>query len=117
MPRTKKKRIKPKKPRTQKSLNKQLLKEWSLKIRERDKHLCQICKSSKTIQAHHIIPKSIKETRFSLQNGISLCYSCHEVGRYSAHKNAIFFAEWLRSYKPEQYKFVVEILKELKRQF
>ena len=82
------------------------LKEWSLKVRERDKHKCQMCGSTKHLNAHHIIPKEFAETRFELMNGITLCVRCHKFGLKSAHKNGFYFVTWLYLHKPEQASFL-----------
>lgn len=52
--------------------------EWILKVKERDGSKCVKCGSDKKIHAHHIIPwKEDESKRFDLDNGISLCASCH----------------------------------------
>ena len=52
--------------------------EWSKNVRERDNYTCQECFSIKSICAHHIKPwKENIEKRFDLDNGITLCNSCH----------------------------------------
>lgn len=54
--------------------------EWAIAVKERDKWTCQHCglKDKEKLQAHHIVPweKSI-ELRFDINNGITLCKSCH----------------------------------------
>jgi 5-methylcytosine-specific restriction endonuclease McrA len=54
--------------------------EWRKQVFERDNWTCQICKRKKKIRivAHHI--KSFTdypESRFEINNGITLCNSCH----------------------------------------
>lgn len=62
------------------------LSEWSAAVRDRDGQRCAVCGGVEKVQAHHIIPKSAAP-QFSLvlANGISLCFSCHEL----AHKTAV----------------------------
>lgn len=79
---------------------KKLDKEWSKKVRERDNYICQVC-SKKGNQAHHILPRMFKQLRHELDNGLTLCYSCHIANKYSAHKNPIWFYHWLKYNKPE----------------
>ena len=55
---------------------------WRLKVFERDKYVCQECgnKSSRKnpLHAHHIIKFSESiELMFELDNGITMCKSCH----------------------------------------
>lgn len=73
-------------PRKQtiKSLRKKATYEWGLSVRERDNHLCQWClydgKQVKGNQPHHIISKAQGNiARFTLANGVTLCWRCHHV--------------------------------------
>ena len=85
-----------------KKINKLLDKEWGKNVLARDNYICQVCKK-KGNQPHHIIPKMFRILRWEIDNGITLCYSCHIANRYSAHKNAIWFSNWLKVNKPIQY--------------
>ena len=56
------------------------LKQWALKIKERDNYACQLCgeKDRDILEAHHIKHKSIfPELQFDFTNGITLCLDCH----------------------------------------
>jgi 5-methylcytosine-specific restriction endonuclease McrA len=83
------------------------LKEWGRMIRARDGNKCQMCGETRLLNAHHIIPKELRELSFEPMNGISLCVRCHKWGMWSAHKNGFYFAGWLKINKPEQYKFLL----------
>jgi len=51
---------------------------WSLKIRKRDK-ICQKCNSNKKLNAHHIFNYDFyPEWGLDLNNGITLCETCHK---------------------------------------
>lgn len=52
---------------------------WRQKVYERDGFLCQNCKiKGNRLNAHHIIPwASNPDLRFDINNGITLCKSCH----------------------------------------
>jgi len=109
------KKQKPRKTRSNKAIDKLLLKQWADTIKQRDNYTCQICKKNlknnpKAINAHHILPKSIKELRYNMLNGITLCSYCHIYGSYSAHTNALYFAYWLKINKPLQYNKLMNIL-------
>lgn len=56
------------------------LKEWRIKVFERDKYTCQDCnKIGGTLHAHHILPFAThKELRFEIGNGKTLCFKCHK---------------------------------------
>lgn len=53
---------------------------WRSKVFERDNFTCQICKKvGGTLNAHHIKPfKDYPLLRFDVDNGITLCESCHK---------------------------------------
>ena len=55
---------------------------WSKLVKERDDFICQKCRckseNTRNIHAHHIIPwKDDKLKRFDLDNGLTLCATCH----------------------------------------
>lgn len=56
-------------------------KYWREEVFERDQYTCQGCGIHKDLQAHHIITwgdsKDNPELRYSVENGITLCRSCH----------------------------------------
>lgn len=55
---------------------------WKLEVYKRDRGFCQICGrrcNNNNIVAHHIKPFSdYPELRFDIDNGITLCRSCHK---------------------------------------
>lgn len=67
---------------------------WSLAIRKRDKGICQVCWRPGN-QPHHIITRSVRHLRHSLENGVTLCAGCHTLGMHSAHKRPESFRQWL----------------------
>lgn len=51
---------------------------WSLSVRKRDNHICQNC-GRPAVHAHHIFKKiKYPGLALNLNNGISLCLSCHQ---------------------------------------
>lgn len=79
---------------------------WSLAVRKKGK--CDICKAKKNLQAHHLLPRErYKTLRIEIMNGVCLCPTCHKWGRKSAHRNSVFFSEWLRKERPEQFAWVI----------
>lgn len=104
-----KKSFRTKKAPSKAAIRRKALAEWSKNIRAKADGLCAICKSSKMVQAHHILPKErYPEFQFEPINGLSLCCICHKFGKLSAHRNALFFAKWLMQNRPEQYKWAIE---------
>jgi len=52
---------------------------WKNRVFERDKHKCRICSETNLLFVHHI--KSFKRypnLRINIDNGIILCYDCHQ---------------------------------------
>jgi len=78
-------------------------KDWAIKVKLRDRWSCVICNSKERVNAHHIIARENPETKFDINNGISLCpkhhFFCRQV---SAHNNPIGFLLWLEKNRPEQ---------------
>lgn len=86
---------------------------WAKKVLERDKYLCQICKKNFDIHAmhaHHIIPSRFDDVRLLVSNGMTLCVNHHMWGKYSAHKNPLWFAKWLEINKPDIYYWAMNYL-------
>lgn len=53
--------------------------KWRVSVFIRDNRQCQKCGSKKEIQAHHIkMWSKFKEFRYDINNGITLCYTCHK---------------------------------------
>ena len=58
-----------------------IYKKWRSQVYERDGHQCQWpgCNSKKRLNAHHIKTSANNPMlRFSVGNGITLCWSCHK---------------------------------------
>lgn len=51
---------------------------WIKEVLNRDGNKCQNCQTEKSLVAHHIIGwYENKELRFDINNGLTLCRSCH----------------------------------------
>ena len=75
------------KPKKQKKKPADKLKEgclelWSLCVRAEQK-TCRNCNSDQNLSAHHIIPKRFTQGMFALDNGLTLCWSCHSKEKYN----------------------------------
>ena len=58
-----------------------LYKEWRQRVKKIDKYKCQMpaCSSTKQLQVHHIRKwSSASSLRYDVDNGITLCKSCHK---------------------------------------
>lgn len=69
-------------------------KDWRRKVYNRDKRKCQMpgCDSRYKLQAHHIKKWSTASTlRYEVDNGITLCRSCHDsINGLESHYEALF---------------------------
>lgn len=104
------------KKRSKKAENRELDLIWKQKVKERDEYFCQPCGKKvegKNCHAHHILPKQIKGLRWDVNNGITLCYRHHKVGKFSAHMNAIWFAFWLKTNRSTQFKYIINKLEHM----
>jgi len=53
-------------------------KSWRTSVFNRDNSTCQECESREELEAHHIKSwKNFPELRYEVDNGITLCSSCH----------------------------------------
>lgn len=98
----------PKKEST-KTITTRLYKAWAAIVHAYHNDRCAVCGKEHTPQAplnaHHIMPRQMfSGLRFDPQNGIALCPKCHKMGKFSAHKGGIWFAEFLRTKYPEKYE-------------
>jgi len=70
-------------------------KEWRKKVYRRDRRRCRMpgCRSRFKIQAHHIKKWSEAATlRFDVDNGITLCKSCHDsINGLESHYEVLFY--------------------------
>ena len=114
-PKAKKPRVpklhRPKKEST-KTITTRLYRTWAAIVHAYYGDRCAICgkENSKDapLNAHHIMPRQMfSGLRFDPQNGIALCPKCHKMGKWSAHKGGIWFAEWLRNHAPEKYQHCI----------
>lgn len=78
--------------------------EWSINIRNSYGNKCAICGGEKYLNAHHIIPREIKEFRYDPDNGISLCSTHHKWDlNISPHRNPFVFFVWFMNTYPTKF--------------
>lgn len=100
------------KVKSKKYIEREQLTAWRLICLNRDDFKCQVCKKKPDKpHVHHIIPTQFKELMYDVMNGICLCFNHHKVGKYSPHQNALWFYEWLKNEKPEQFKYLRDKMK------
>ncbi len=87
------------------------LKEWALRIKERDK-ICQVCGTKEGLNAHHLISKEIKEFALDEDNGILLCQKHHFFcKKCSPHEGSFYFHHLLFNAKNNKKRIKRLILK------
>ena len=84
-------------PRSNKTVE---YKTWRQAVYERDNYTCVSCGGGNGIlEANHIFPwAKYPQSRFEVNNGITLCNSCHLILRKHEEDYAPFFQEIVRSY-------------------
>jgi len=82
-------------------------KEWSKQIKVRDDNKCVICGATERLNSHHILPRELKDTKYDLENGITLCVSHHMFSRQlSAHNNPLAFFKWMSIWRGNQLEYL-----------
>src|SRR5271157_163490 len=52
--------------------------DWTAAVKKRDNYACQHCGTKSKLEAHHIKDwENFPEFRFDVDNGLTLCKSCH----------------------------------------
>ena len=90
-----------------KAIKKKLDVLWSQIVRKRNNGNCEVC-GNPGQNSHHVISRRNLNLRWDLKNGINLCISCHMFGRNSAHQNSLFFMEYFKSIREEDYNYLKE---------
>lgn len=98
-----KKQKKPSKTLSIRKLIKVADKEMSILIRSLG--YCQRCNSTEMLQHAHIVPRTNATLRYSIVNGLCLCYRCHIL---FGHHDPLGFVEWLNQKFPERMVYLQE---------
>lgn len=72
-------------------------KRFRINVLKRDKFKCQMCKSNRSLNVHHIMKWSTASSlRYDESNGVTLCRKCHKdiTGKESCYIN--YFNEIVR---------------------
>ena len=93
---------------------KDMTKLWAMIIREVG--YCQVCGTSDSLNAHHMIEVGNHLFRCDLRNGICLCASHHMYSSdISAHGRkggvmsaGVRFTDWMKANKPEQWDWFMD---------
>ena len=89
-------------------IRRRLMRLWTARVGEDWKHVCAVCGSASTPNAHHLENRNTcRILRYDPMNGILLCPSHHKFGKDSAHKGGLWFADWLRRNHPDRLEYVL----------
>ena len=81
---------------------------WSQAIHQRDRRRgCLVCGTQDRLQAHHLIGRAVRATRYKLENGVLLCANHHQwCPRLSAHGAPLSFAAFVQEKHVEIWRWV-----------
>ena len=84
---------------------------WSQCIHIRDGNKCQLCGAPEGVMhAHHFIGRRKAQTKYLLEVGVCLCFTCHnEVGDYSS-VNEELFSKAVGSERKEELEVLARII-------
>ena len=83
-------------------------KQWARLVKIRDNYRCRVCgrfgKYSSggvgwKMESAHIIGRGKKTTRWLLENGLTMCFTCH---RWS-HENPLDWVDWLEKHLSKEF--------------
>ncbi|PNX47079.1 MAG: hypothetical protein BV456_11455, partial [Thermoplasmata archaeon M8B2D] len=66
------------------------------------------CGNRSALNSHHVISRANKSVRWDLHNGVCLCVG-HHIGMQSAHKNPLWFIEWIKKERGEDWYHLLRI--------
>lgn len=91
--------------------SKKALEYWEKIVKLIHGRKCALCGSTGTIAAHHLLSKERnRRFKYSLNNGLPLCLSCHRYGYISAHntpEGTLRFFIKLSQVATNYYQFIV----------
>ena len=72
-------------------IKKALIADWALRVKQRDGFKCIVCGSTELLTSHHwhICDHNAHAARYCVDNGATLCYTCHIRG---VHQRADYFS-------------------------
>ena len=92
-------------------LKKKLFKIWAEITKLQQGGYCQICKSDKFLNSHHLISRNKKDTalKWDTKNAICICALHHKwCNSISPHRAPLQFFEWFRAKYPNKHKYLLE---------
>lgn len=78
---------------SKKRFDKKALELWREIVIRNAGDKCEICGRTGRLSAHHFWGRKNNSTRYYVDNGVALCYSCHVGTVLSAHESPAWFRE------------------------
>jgi len=79
---------------------------WAELIKIKAGGRCEVCDNPYNLNSHHIVGRANLNLRWDIRNGACLCVRHHKFGIYSAHENSIWFINWFKTHRPEDYEYL-----------
>ena len=97
------------------TLKKKADKLWSQIIRQKGR--CEVCGDTGHLNSHHIESRRNIALRHDIRNGCCLCSGCHTFRKDSAHQSPLFFDEWLRKNRLDDYNYIKDNRNNIKKMY
>jgi len=87
-----------------KGIDLKLDKAWAKIVKQRARYGCEKCGEAYYLNAHHVIGKRNRSTRWNISNGCALCPKHHTFdSHFSAHQTPTIFSEWIIGERGEEW--------------
>jgi len=73
---------------------------------------CEIC-GRPVRDPHHVIGRKNMALRWDIRNGVRLCFQHHTGGKLSAHNDPLWFMDWFKNHRPDDYEYLLKRKNEL----
>jgi 5-methylcytosine-specific restriction endonuclease McrA len=83
--------------------------DWRNAVREKYGFKCTVCGSEKEIQLHHVVSRTNQAVRWYVPNGVPLCANHHVNYFNSAHRNTLWFIDFIVKLRGDKWK--IDLLK------
>lgn len=97
------------------NLKEELEELWKFACMARDNFTCQYCGSKEDLQVHHIVSRKHMNTKFDLENGITLCKKCHAKISLNNNERMLFMLWYFKKYGIEKYEKLQEKARVVRR--
>lgn len=69
--------------------------------------ICEVC-GKPARDNHHFIGRKNYTLRWDLRNKVELCFTDHTGGSQSAHNDPLWFIDWFKNHRPDDYKYLLK---------